>query len=226
MMKLEELVSVVQKAVLSAASALAQQNLDIFQDYFEEITDGDELISRVHTSLASVASAIESSDQSTAETSLRDAAEALRNAAESVRRQAGGEDGSSEGQLYVPKRMVLQYPTIEHGVPGVQHVQVPLITLAPVSMPEVTEVRFKAELELSIDDDDNLRVSFPQRRSPRSGAQSAQQPNAELASGRGGTAAEGSTATLEIVINGRQPADGLLKVIEGYEKALRAQIPG
>jgi hypothetical protein len=112
-----------------------------------------------------------------------------------------------------PKMTTIQYP---HKTPSgvvMSDVRVPLITLVPLSMTQISEVKLRTELEIQVKDE-GLLVSFP---TPQSGT-SDDQEDESLASSR-------PVATLEITLTPHYGTEGLRKIVEGYEKALRAQIP-
>ncbi len=92
-------------------------------------------------------------------------------------------------------------------------VTVPLISLVPISAARIQEVRFSTQLEVGMDDNGAMQVAFPSRSGSGlfGGAKSAS--NSHL-------------ATLEIVLNDSTNPEGLQLLVEGYERALRAQIPG
>jgi hypothetical protein len=129
-----------------------------------------------------------------------------------------GEDDSTEGVfIYRPKMVAMAFPS--QGADGVEStiVNVPKITLSPISSPRIKDVKFTADLEVTTEENDGkkgneeLKVAF---RSPQ-------------VSGGENTVTKDSTNThIEICLVGHEPPEGLQKIIEGYEKALRAQIPG
>ncbi len=129
-----------------------------------------------------------------------------------------GEDDSTEGVfIYRPKMVAMAFPS--QGADGVESTifNVAKITLSPISSPRIKDVKFTADLEVTTEENDGkkgneeLKVAF---RSPQ-------------VSGGENTVTKDSTNThIEICLVGHEPPEGLQKIIEGYEKALRAQIPG
>ncbi|MGD2085451.1 MAG: DUF2589 domain-containing protein [Candidatus Aminicenantes bacterium] len=142
--------------------------------------------------------------------------ETLDGADEGALTDAGESSGKGHRKLK-PKTVTVQYPMITPDGPQVHDVQVPLITLVPVAMAHITEVKVRTELELFIESDE-LEVGFP----PRSTKLKTTTDLEEIEDER----SQRANTTLEITVKPSSPSQGLLKLIEGYEKALRAQIPG
>jgi len=110
-----------------------------------------------------------------------------------------------------PKTLNMQYP--QHTDKGVvmKNVKIPVITLIPVSLSEISEVKFKTDIEVFVEDDD-LKVSFPHKNAD-SGTTTATQESPS------------HTSTLEITVHPTQVSAGLKHLIQGYEKVLRGQLP-
>ena len=105
------------------------------------------------------------------------------------------------------KTVTVQYPDqTEDGV-IMRDVNVPLITLIPVSMAKVSEVKFRTDLEIHVEGDD-LKVSF----SP-------------LKDNHDSDTKRQSNTNIEITVTPQESSVGLKKLIEGYERTLRSQIP-
>ncbi|MGL1957291.1 MAG: DUF2589 domain-containing protein [Colwellia sp.] len=129
-----------------------------------------------------------------------------------------GEDDSTEGVfIYRPKMVAMAFPS--QGVNGVEStiVNVPKITLSPISSPRIKDVKFTADLEVTTEENDGkegheeLKVAF---RAP------------QVSGGENIVTKDSTNTHIEICLVGHEPPEGLQKIIEGYEKALRAQIPG
>ena len=109
------------------------------------------------------------------------------------------------------KTVTIQYPKpTKTGLENVD-IEVPLVTLVPVSTTQIKEVKLAVDVQLCIIDDElqldivkEKRGLFGRRFSRRKGA---------------------TVGTLEVSLNAAHP-EGLSELISGYEKALRAQIPG
>lgn len=118
------------------------------------------------------------------------------------------EKGSNQ---YAAKTISLSYPVInaEGDIDKIK-IDVPLITLVPISVPAIEELRFSTNLEVAIEND-QLMVSF----SP--------EPSGKV---KGLNAGGKQFAQLDLIIKPQEKTQGLNKLIEGYEKLLRSQIPG
>ena len=120
-----------------------------------------------------------------------------------------GDDPSGTEEL-TPRMVDLKYPIITADGPKEHTVSVPLLSVVPVSRIEVADVQIEMDLEI-LSDDDELIVGFPQKEKTIFGDKVvAPKPNAK------------------VIINvkaSERPA-GVSSIIEGYDKALRAQIPG
>ncbi len=113
-----------------------------------------------------------------------------------------------------PKTCAMEFPS--RTADGIETVtaEIPLLALSPISAPKITEVKFSTELEVTTGKDDKLLVSFPD-------------PNKKKGLlGNKGEKLDSSNTRIEITLTGSEPPEGLKRLIEGYERALRAQIPG
>jgi len=117
----------------------------------------------------------------------------------------------------IPKTVTVQYPQVTPKGVEVHDVHVPLIALVPVSMTKISKVKLKTRLELSLDKND-LIVGFPSKKlaKDKRNKKNIKEENRY----------ESTTSSIEITLRPSMSPDGLKKLIEGYEKALRAQIPG
>lgn len=121
-------------------------------------------------------------------------------------------DQDEESGKYKAKSISIEHPTTTpEGKLKLVNIDVPLITVVPISSARIELMKFTTVLDVAIENDE-LMVSF----SPHGRAGEAGEP--------GG--AQQATATLELMIQPQANTEGLTKLIEGYEKALRAQIPG
>ncbi len=118
------------------------------------------------------------------------------------------DDKKNFGSGYLrPKSVVVQYPyQTEKGVEFTE-VHVPLITLVPFSMAQIEKARIWAQFEMEIVNDE-LQLNFIDRKSSGLGKKS-----------------KTSRGTLEVTFAPQESSEGLKQLIEGYEKALKRQIP-
>lgn len=102
----------------------------------------------------------------------------------------------------VPKIVQLEYPTLDDaGAVTTTTVQVPLITLVPVTASKIEKATVTAEFALEVINDE-LQISFPNKK----------------------TSENATVGKLEIVISPQELTDGLELIIEGYASALKRQI--
>ncbi|QMU64087.1 MAG: DUF2589 domain-containing protein [Flavobacteriaceae bacterium] len=192
-MNLEQLVSVIQKGALAASTAIQNQSLKLIDLYFEE-TDGEDLNTSLKDALISSMSGQDK----------KRATELAEKIMSSISTDLKDVFAKARGKLK-PKTVTIQYPReTAKGVVS-QEVIVPLISLVPISLTEMSQVKFKTDLEVNLVDDE-LAISFPEKIKDRE--------------------SDVNIASLEVVIDKTHPTDGLKKLIEGYDRALRAQIPG
>ena len=103
-------------------------------------------------------------------------------------------EGKNKGAL-VPKIVQLEYPALDDtGAVTTTTVQVPLITLVPVT---ASKIEFALEVI-----NDELQISFPNKK----------------------ISENATVGKLEIVISPQELTDGLELIIEGYANALKRQI--
>lgn len=132
------------------------------------------------------------------------------------------DDGSSDTTAKVltqvermtPKSVKLEYPKMTHNGPVNHAVDVPLITLSPVPSLQISDVHVEMDLEV-VEDNGVVMVGFPQ-----SQLVTAQGSNNVTQGGK-------TTPNAKITINIKadQRPLGVTALVEGYNKALRAQLP-
>ncbi len=110
-------------------------------------------------------------------------------------------EGKNKGAL-VPKIVQLEYPALDDtGAVTTTTVQVPLITLVPVTASKIEKATVTAEFALEVINDE-LQISFLIKKNIR-----------KCYGGK-----------IEIVISPQELTDGLELIIEGYANALKRQI--
>jgi len=110
----------------------------------------------------------------------------------------------------VPKTVIVSYPSQDaNGNPETKLVQVPLITLVPISMSQIEKATLTADFEMEIVNDELLLHFASGSANPKAGFFKRSKAN------RG---------KLEIVITPKETTEGLKLLIEGYEAVLKRQI--
>lgn len=208
MINLDALIAAVQSSVIEAANALNARNMELFHSYFETVED------EVPQDVAAAAARVIEASRAAGSAGEPDAAQdAIRRAGEALERAVEALASKRKAAPALrPKTTAIQYPHITKDGPTVHTVHVPLIALAPICFAQITELRMKTDLELSVQGD-SLTASFPAE--PRTAAEEA-----------AGKRPAGRTASVEIVLGEMPSSQGLRLIVEGYERALRAQIPG
>jgi hypothetical protein len=118
----------------------------------------------------------------------------------------GDEPEEPRGALR-PKMAVLQYPVVGPNGPETQDVWVPLLAIVPQNQLALDELKLTLKVEVS-ENGSNLRIAMPKRHSWFS------------------RSSPSDVGTVEITIKAEPTTAGRMDVIDGYEKALRSQIPG
>lgn len=198
MIKFQALMHAVQQSIHSAAQAVESAGFKHIDKFFDQVQDDDEQERKEKSNALS--EAIKNGDNARADALLKE-----------INALPESSDEGDDNTIYRPKMVAMAFPT--QGADGVDStiVNVPLITLCPISSPRIQNVNFSADLEVTADDNDELHVAF---RAPQ-------------VKGGTNTVTKDTTNThIEISLVGHEPPEGLQKIIEGYEKALRAQIPG
>ncbi|WP_339747434.1 hypothetical protein [uncultured Maricaulis sp.] len=222
MLDISELIAAVQEAVSEAAEQVHQKNLELLDNYFEpsDIDPNDRDLNREKH-----AAHHDEPDRRQPRFPLASFAQSLRRAppAESVAAAAAAaasgippgreppgndrkrDDDNPRGPIQ-PKMVVVRYPIATENGPTTHDVWVPLISLLPQSQLELKELRLTLKVEPT-EGGKGLRLAFPGRRTWFSPARD-------------------DYGQVEIVIEGTQTPVGRTELIEGYNKVLRAQIPG
>ena len=119
------------------------------------------------------------------------------------------------GNFYEAKTMALQFPqTTQSGEIKMLDLEIPLITLVPITSTQIEEMKFETDLNLHLVGEENeLQISFGKESPTLKDKVSGKRPKS-------------SSARLEMTIKPGEISEGLNRLIEVYEKLLRAQIPG
>lgn len=199
MIRFQALMHAIQRSIHSAAEAVESAGDKHLEKFFDKIVNEDS--QEKQDKSKELKEAINKGDGSRINTLIRE-----------IKELPSDDSLSSEGDaVYRPKMVAMAFPS--QSADGVDStvVNVPLITLSPISSPRIKDVKFTADLELTSDDSDELYVAF---RTP------------QVTGGENTITKDATNTHIEICLAGHEPPEGLQKIIEGYEKALRAQIPG
>ncbi|TSE07265.1 MULTISPECIES: DUF2589 domain-containing protein [Aquimarina] len=205
MINFDQFIKAINDATLSANSALMDENLKVIDRYFES-SGGTELITGSLDDALHAAKKILRKKRPTKE-ELEEAMQTFADAKEALQDDKGISKTKTSNALK-PKTVVVQYPEQTSSGVVMKNVHVPLIALIPISSSQISEVRFKTNLEILVENDD-LKVSFPTK-----DTEANTENNTQL-----------QTSSLEIIMQPQKSPEGLKSLIQGYEKVLRAQIP-
>ncbi|MFT4723962.1 MAG: hypothetical protein ACI9YP_000358 [Colwellia sp.] len=199
MIRFQELMYAVQQSIHSAAQAVESEGIVHIDKFFDKIVNEDSQEKKAKSK--ELKEAINKGDSNRINELIKE-----------IKNLPIDENANTERDyIYRPKMVAMAFPS--QGADGIDStiVNVPLITLSPISSPRIKDVKFSAHLEVTANDSNELYVAF---RAPQ-------------VNGGENTVTKDSTNTyIEICLVGHEPPEGLQKIIEGYEKALRAQIPG
>tara|TARA_R110000737_G_scaffold206935_1_gene225102 strand:- start:9 stop:542 length:534 start_codon:yes stop_codon:yes gene_type:complete len=110
-----------------------------------------------------------------------------------------------------PKLVRISFPQQTSDGPKTHDVYVPLISISPISNIQMCEMEVEMDLELFEDDDDNLKINFPSEHKSLFGRETITHPT--------------PNAKVKIKISGGDRPSGVSAIIEGYNRALKGQIP-
>lgn len=221
MINLEEFVQSIHIATAAAGEALIQKNLDLIDRFFDEVDEEEAGHAIAHMASAGRSDAQVESDAYSPRSRKRSSSQSRQSPQRRRSDDNSGDYDDHDGndiyddiKLLKPKMVAMQYPIVTKDGPGIQTVNVPLISLVPLSQVQLKEMNFSTELELSVNGD-ALQVSFPKRTLK----------SQEMAE-EGANMGNGGKAKLEVKICATETPDGLKYIVDGYERALRAQVPG
>ena len=207
MISFRRFVDAIHDAILEANDALMDKNTGLLDKFFKrDGEDPQELQSKLNDALRASRNISDKKGSVTRE-DFKAATDALDSASKAL---SGGDDSASSadrpGKL-VPRTVVVEYPRqTENGIEKVD-VEVPLITLSPISMSHIEKATLTANFEMEIVDDE-LQLNFTNRERAPLGKRS-----------------RTTRGKLEITIAPSETSEGLKQLVEGYEKVLKAQIP-
>jgi hypothetical protein len=204
MISFKSFVSAIHDAILTANEQLMDKNISLLDKYFID-TDANTDIQGSLDDALKTSQNISNKKGNVTREDLQNASDVFAKAKNALSGSQSTPNNSKTPGTLTPKTVVMEYPReTENGMESVE-VQVPLLTLAPLSMSKIEKATLIADFELEIVDDE-VQICFIDEKRRR----------------RKDHATRGS---LEITISPQDPSEGLKILIEGYEKALRSQIP-
>jgi hypothetical protein len=210
MISFKSFINAIHDAILFANDSLMEKHTGLLDKFFVDTTNEDQL-------QASLDEALRASNQVTAKKGnvtredFARASEALERAKKALSGDNDSEKLSESSKVpgtLSPKSVVVEYPRhTENGIELIE-IHVPLITLTPVTMTHIEKATLTANFEMQIIDG-GLQLNFSDR-------------------SRGAFRKKSKSSThgkLEITISPQESSEGLKQLIEGYENALKSQIP-
>lgn len=205
MISFKAFVNAIHDAIVGANESFMEKSTDILDRFFV-VSEDEEKIKEAINKAIRYSDKVSSQKGKADPEEFQKASEALGN----VRKLLSEEGGLDKAGTLTAKSVVIEYPRqTPDGITYID-VHVPLITLVPLDIPQIDEAKLTAEFELEIVDDE-LKLNFGPRRS--SGGKVF------------GKKSESTYGTLEIKISPSESSEGLKRLVEGYEKSLKSQIP-
>lgn len=214
MISFKAFINAIHDAILAANDSLMQKNTGLLDKYFEAPEDDTDIRRTIEDAIEASKSIYTQKDKEEQE-EFKKVLKGLEYAwkALSEKEKDQGEETetpkSKPGGALSPKSVVVEYPhQTSRGIEYTE-VHVPLITLVPLTMSEIKEAKLTTEFELEIVDDE-VQLNF----GSGGGKGKLFKKKPETTFGR-----------LEITISPQDSSEGLKRLVEGYEKALKSQIP-
>jgi len=201
-------VNAIHDAILSANDTLMEKNTGMLDKYFVDNSNEDELQASLDHALQTTTNIVSKKGAATPD-DFKAALDALESAKKALSPTDDNKTNTIAGTpgTLSPKSVVIEYPhQTANGIEFVE-VHVPLITLVPLTMSHIEKAKLSANFEMEIVNDE-LQLNFTNK--PR---------------GRFGRKSKRTWGQLEITISPQESSEGLKQLVEGYEQALKNQIP-
>lgn len=204
MISFKAFVDAIHDAIIEANNTLMDKNVSILDKFFE-VPEKDKQVKKKIDDAVSKSEQVTKKGKKASEDDHKSAQQAMKEAQKAL--SAKGLSRSNEPLK--AQSVVVQYPHMDsNGEIHTVDVHVPLITLVPIETHQIQEAKLTAEFEMEIIDDE-LQLNF----GPRKGG------------GVFGKKSDSTYGTLEITISPQEASEGLKRLVEGYEKSLKSQIP-
>lgn len=207
MISFKAFINAIHDAILSANDSLMERNTGLLDKYFN-IPEDEESVRKTIDEALEASKSIYSKKGEESQEEYKKVIKGLQYAKKAMSEDEADENVKASGALSA-KSVVIEYP--HQTANGIEYteVHVPLITLVPLSMSQIKEAKLTTEFELQLVDDE-VQLNFDPGKSK--GKMFGKKPDSTF--GR-----------LEITISPHDSSEGLKRLVEGYEKALKAQIP-
>ncbi len=207
MISFKAFINAIHDAILAANDSLMEKNTGLLDKYFEAPAEETE-IKRVIDEALTASKSVVTKKEKTEQEDYKKVIKAL----EYAKKALADKDlpDTQTSTALSPKSVVVEYP--RQTSTGIEYteVHVPLITLVPLSMSQIKEAKLTSEFEMEIVDDE-LQLHFD--------------PSKARKRKMFGKKPETTFGRLEITIAPHESSEGLKRLVEGYEKALKMQIP-
>lgn len=125
--------------------------------------------------------------------------------------------------LLRPRLVAFEYPVDTEDGPAVHTAFAPLVSLTGTQAMEIAEFRMTLKVMIA-EDGETVSLAFPG--SPQSGASGRARGRRKPGEEDEPSGPDTETGTIEIVLKSVDPPGGFYEIIRGYDRALRANIPG
>lgn len=206
MISFKNFVDAIHDAVLAANDSLMDKNEGLLKKFFvQDGNDETELQDKLDRALKATRDVSSKATNVTRDDYNR-VSEALKDASNALSGGGSGFDATAPGKLRA-RNVIIEYPQqTKDGVAYVD-VEVPLITLSPITTSQIEKATLKANFEMEIVNDE-LQINFTNRNRSSIGKRN-----------------KTTRGQLEITIAPAESPEGLQQLVESYEKVLMSQIP-
>jgi len=207
MISFKNFVDAIHDAVLAANDSLMDKNEGLLKKFFvQEGNDEGELQDKLNRALRATRD-VSSKETNVTREDYNRVSDALRNASDALSGGASGFDALAPGKLRA-RNVIIEYPQqSSDGKVEYVDVEVPLITLSPITTSHIEKATLKANFEMEIVNGE-LQINFTNRDRPPLGKRN-----------------KTTRGQLEITIAPTESPEGLQQLVESYEKVLMSQIP-
>ncbi len=200
MKKLKNLIFGIQEAISETTSMVQKKNLELLDFYFDKVEQDES-----HQSIKAILSA----------TIDEENPEKKEKIISSLLKSLTKEDlGINSGDL-IPKMVNLKYPQLTANGAKSHNVSTPLLSLIPIEQCTLSKAIIKMDLDFSLTEDDELRVSFPL------GDKTLKTSKNDV----NNVTQKSYNTSIELILDKDTNSDGIDSILEGYNKAIRAQLP-